>query len=285
MEYRRRFVFHGHAAAFGGHLIRPKDIVLEAQGASALLPSGGRSVARLARASFDGFFEVESATTLAEGKFDDPAQFLALTHRRVEEQTLTAVTYVNAEVQGLAVGREPRLTIRRLRAALHARSPLGSGEPSVRVDPGVAVEGIAVDGRTLVVELDPNTFGRLDTRSKLLTAADDAAFVQQSGNLLFMKTPIDGHPAPPPGGRIIQTPNGYIVGTIVKSIRWSGEPFPGSSIDHNLVVIPGLGRLFFGELIVGHDSRRLTMLRMELGSDTGGSASAADVQDNGMWSP
>src|SRR5262249_5669918 len=262
MEYRRRYVFHGHAAAFGGHLIRPKDIVLEAHGASALVVSGGRSVARLARTSFDGFFEVESASTLADGKFDDPAQFREMTHRRVAEQTLTAVTNVDAEVHGLAVGREPRLTIRRLRAALNSRSPLGSGEPSIRVDPGVAVEGIAVDGRTLVVELDSNTFGRLDTRSKLLAAADDPAFVQQSGNLLFMKTPIDGYPTPPPGGRIIQTPTGYILGTIVKSIRWQGEPFPGSTIDHNLVVIPELGRLFFGELIIAHDSRRLTMLRM-----------------------
>src|SRR5262249_44208373 len=142
-----------------------------------------------------------------------------------------------------------------------------------------------VDGRALVVELDANTFGRLDTRSKLLAAADDPAFVQQSGDLLFMKTPIDGYPAPPPGGRIIQTSAGYILGTVVKSIRWSGEAFPGSSIDRNLVVIPGLGRLYFGELIITCDSRRLTMLRMELGSDAGGSASAADVQDNGMWSP
>ena len=26
---RPRFIFHGHAAAFGGRIVRPKDIVLE----------------------------------------------------------------------------------------------------------------------------------------------------------------------------------------------------------------------------------------------------------------
>ena len=285
MELRQRFVFHGHAAAFGGHLIRPKDIVLESHGASALPVSGGRSVARLTRTSFDGFFEIESASTIAEGTFNDPAQFLERTHQRVAERTLTAVTTVNAEVTGLGVGRQPRMSVGRLRAALTARSPLGSGEPSIRVDRSVAVENVTVDGRALVVELDVDPFERFDTRSKLLAAADEPAFVQRSGALLYMKTPLDGHSPPPPAGRVVQTPAGYVFGTIVKSIRWSGDPFPGSTIDHNMVYIPGLGRFFFGELIVASDSRRLTMLRMELGSDTGGSASAADVQDNGMWSP
>ena len=45
MSHPLRYVFHSHAAAFGGRIVRPKDIVLEAGGASALLVTGGRSVA------------------------------------------------------------------------------------------------------------------------------------------------------------------------------------------------------------------------------------------------
>src|SRR5580693_8063898 len=98
MDQKLRYVFHSHAAAFGGHIVRPKDIVLEAHGASALLVTGGRSVAHLPRTRYDEFFEVESAHTFAEGLFDDPAKFVEVTHHRADEHSLTAVTRVHAEV-------------------------------------------------------------------------------------------------------------------------------------------------------------------------------------------
>ena len=112
MDYRRHYVFHGHAAAFGGHLIRPKDIVLEDRGASALTASGGRSVGQATRTSFDGFFELDSATTLAEGRFEDPAQFLELTHQRVDESTMAATD--GAWIEGV------RKALARFRAAVVA---------------------------------------------------------------------------------------------------------------------------------------------------------------------
>ena len=52
-----------------------------------------------------------------------------------------------------------------------------------------------------------------------------------------------------------------------------------------MVVLPTFGRVFFGELLISEFSRRLTMVRMALGSDAGGSASAGDVETNGGWSP
>src|SRR5262249_38848831 len=91
MEWARRFIFHGNAAAFGGHIIRPKDIVLEATGASSLPVTGGRSIARIPRTQFDEFFAIDSASTFAEGLFEDRHQFLALTNHQVEEQALRAV--------------------------------------------------------------------------------------------------------------------------------------------------------------------------------------------------
>src|SRR5438270_8350172 len=111
MDTRHRFVFHAHAAAFGGHIIRPKDLVLEAPGASALPPTGGRSVARIPRTHFDELFGVESASTFAEGLFEDRDQFREYTYHRVEQDTLVAKTVAWAEVHGLFAGRMPRLTI------------------------------------------------------------------------------------------------------------------------------------------------------------------------------
>jgi hypothetical protein len=281
MDNRRRFIFRANAAAFGGHLIRPKDIVLESPGASSLTVSGGRSVARIPATRFDEYFSVESASTVAEGLFEDRQQFEAFTYHRVEEDTLAAVTNVSAEVNGFVVGRKPRLTIKRMRADLRARSPLGSGQAAIRVG-DVALDGIDIDGYRLVVDIDTAPFQRFDTHAKLLVAADDPAFVKASGDALFMRAARTGESTPPLAGRLIES-GGTIYATIVKSIRWDGPPFPGSTIEYNKVVLPEFGRAYFGELLVSQHSRRLTMVRLALGSDGGGSASGSDAQDNGGW--
>jgi hypothetical protein len=180
------------------------------------------------------------------------------------------------------VGRKPRLTIRHLHGSLTARSPLGSGEPSIGVGKDTVIDGVAIDGHHLIVELDVAPFQRFDTHAKLLTAADDPAFVRDSGNTLFMRATHHGHPAPG-AGRLFESSPGTIYATVVKSIRWDGDPFPGANIDHHMVTIPDLGRLFFGELLVSRSERRLTMFRGVLGSDSGGDVSTVDVQDNGSW--
>jgi hypothetical protein len=73
-------------------------------------------------------------------------------------------------------------------------------------------------------------------------------------------------------------------GTVVKPLKWKGPAFPGSTLDPertNAVTIPGFGKVFFGEISLAPESRRLTMLRLSLGSPVGGDAAAADVMDNG----
>src|SRR5262245_52044896 len=163
MDHPLRYVFHSHAAAFGGRIVRPKDIVLEAGGASALVVTGGRSVAKLERTQFDEFFTVESANTLAEGFFEDHAAFVQVTHRRTLEQTLTVVSRARTEVNGLAIGRKPRLQIGRIRAELLNRSAEVSGQPSIRIGKGVLIDGISIEGHRLVVELNTRPYVRYDT--------------------------------------------------------------------------------------------------------------------------
>ena len=284
MDHPLRYVFHSHAAAFGGRIVRPKDIVLEAGGASALLVTGGRSVSQLPRTQFDDFFEVESASTLAEGSFEDTAALIEVTHRRTQEQTLSAVSRARTEVNGLAIGRKPRLMIGRIRAELTNRSAGHSGQPSIRVGKDTVIDGISIEGFKLVVELNTKPFVQHDTHAKLLAAVDDPKFVTQSGETLFMSKRFGSEPKTPAFRRLVQT-GGTIYATIVKSIRWDGKPFPKSEIHDNMVVLPTFGSVFFGELLISQYSRRLTMVRMALGSDSGGSASAGDVETNGTWSP
>ncbi len=281
MEPKRRFIFRGNAAAYGGRIYRPTDIIIEAKGASSLPVAGGRSSSRLAPARFGDAMRVGRASTLAEGFFDDVKQAVEFTHHRIPEDALTTSTTVSAELDGLAVGVKPRLTIDHMQATMRGRSPGGSREPGLAPD-RVVIDGVAIGGHKLVVELETEVFRRYDTRSKLVAAADDPKFVRAYGALMFMSAAEKDRTTGVP--RLIES-FGTIHATIVKSLRWAGKPYPGATIDGHTVRVPELGLIFFGELLITGTSRRLTLARFELGSPMGGSASAVDVDANGGWSP
>lgn len=282
MDFRRRFIFRGNAAAVGGRIVRPSDTLLDAGVASSLTVAGGRSTARAGATRLGEWVNFGAATTSAEGVFDDVKQHIERTYHRVREDALSMTTRVHAEVTSFAVEGKPRLTVKRLHAAIVSKSPLGSGEPAIAVGSETAIDGVEIGGHGLIVELEVPLFQKYDTRSKLLAAADDPRFVKESGDCLFMKASFSGTPAPPQG-RLVHS-CGTTYATIVKSIRWSGEPYPGANIDHHSVTVPDFGKMFFGELLVTDLSRRLTLLRLELGSPEGGDVACAEVESNGTWS-
>jgi hypothetical protein len=283
MELRRRLIFRGSAAAFGGRIVRPEDVVFEMPGASALPVTGGRSVSRIPRTDFKGFASFESASTLAEGLIDDRDGAVALTNHQVREDSLRMTTRVQAELRQLTVGRTPRLQVRHLNAELRAHSPGVSGEPSI-VPGDIDVDGVTINGVPLRVELDLDIFKRYDTHAKLLGAMDDPKFVRSHGAQLFLTTHFDNYPPPPPGGWRVPSCE-TIYATLVKKIEWQDKPAPDTQIDHHSVVVKDFGKIFFGEILISPYSRRLTLLRLELGSDSGGSGGGPDVDVNGSWIP
>ena len=142
-------------------------------------------------------------------------------------------------------------------AQVTSRSGPPGHESSVVVD-DAQISTVQFDGFRLDVELDLVPFKKLDTRAKVLAER----------NFLCVHGDHD-----------------YIFATIVKDLVWQGKPFPGAErIGTNGIHIPNLGRFYFGEILIRASSRRLTMIRMELGSPTGGSASMTDVDTNGSWS-
>ena len=258
MELKRRFIFHGDAVAIGGRIARPDDILIDPRCASALPVTGGRTTGSIKGMRFGRYVRFASAATLAEGVFDNRRQVVALSHGKVRQEELASTTTVRAELLGLHVGIGPELTVRRLRASFTAKSPAAAdGETAIRLGADVAIDGVSIDGHRLTIELNKAPFQKNDTHSSLRGT----------------------------DGLVLIESRGIVHATIVRSIRWSGKPFPGASIDGHLVTIPEFGRLYVGELLISRDSRRLTMLRLELGSPFGGDVSGADVQDNGSWSP
>jgi hypothetical protein len=188
---------------------------------------------------------------------------------------------VNAEVKNTAVGDKPVLRVKRLKAALTAKSPQTSGEPYIRLDDDTVIEGVTIGRYALIVELNKTLFQRYDTHSKLRAAVDDKKFVREHGDSMLINTPFDG-PVVSPVGELVQS-SGYIYATIVKRLRWAGKPYPGAEIECHTVKVPDFGRIFFGEIFIGKKWRRLTMMRLKLGSPMGGDMACAEIDANGGW--
>jgi hypothetical protein len=276
LQLRRRFVFRGNAAAFGGRFVRPDDVFLEMPGASSLSVVGGRSVAafRGPAENFKGYLSFDSATTFAEGKFDDREKAIALTHGKVKEETLVTSTRVRAEIKGLTVGTEKRLTVGRMVAELRSTSPRrGASEPPIPVGE-VAIDDLAIDGYKLRVIFDAKVFVEHDTHAKLLRMVTKASFAKKYGPQFFANR----------AGSIKKRKQ--IHATLAARIEWEGEKNPRAEIvANNLVVVKDFGKIFLGEILINAGSRRLTLMRLELGSDGGGMAGGPDVDINGGYSP
>ena len=276
MELRRRFVFRGNAAAFGGRFFRPDDVFLEMPGASSLGVIGGRSVSTFSGPAekFKGYLSFESASTFAEGKFDDRAQAIELTHGRVKEETLVTSTRVRAEITKLTVGTEKRLTVGRMLAELLSTSPKGgSREPSIPVG-DVLISGLAIDGVRMRITFDTKPFIEHDTHARVLRGVASRGFVKEYGRQFFVGR----------GGVLKNRRN--IHATLATKVEWEAERNPRAEIIGNhIVVVKDFGRIFFGEVIISAGSRRLTLMRLELGSDGGGQAGGPDLDVNGTYSP
>ena len=284
MPDARRFVFHGHAAALSGRIVRVgegtkakfiKNSFIDLP-AAALPAAGGRSTARLSRkqltdATVRSFVRFDSATASSEGVFEDARGHFEATLGKRATDTLGPMTRVSAEVRGLDVGLKGHvhMVIKRVRGGFTSKKGTDGGEAAIELNKETGFDGNSVrfvDAKgkaySLVVGIERDVFHAHHTFSALKAA--------------------------PGGSALRRADDGAMHGTIVKPLAWKGPEFPGSTIDPDqpgAVSVPGFGRVFFGEISVAPQQRRLTMVRVALGSPIGGDFGCVDVMDNGSISP
>jgi hypothetical protein len=283
VKLKPRFLFHANAAAIGGRVAGPKDTPIDIPAASALTAAGGRSSSRAEKGRIGDLISFDSASTFAEGLFDDLDKWIETLCGDAAEDSLVATTTVSSEVRNLTVNAKVTFTAKRVKGGFAATSPRGSGEPSIVLDRDTVFDGIAVGGYKLIVEVNTPLYQRYDTLSKLRTGADNKQFVKEHGASLFMKADVPGRTRSSPTGRLVESGMGIVQGTIVKSLRWAGKPYPGAEIDDNVITIPDCGDIYFGEIYLGAYSRRLTMLRLDLCCPQPMRLMMADTEDNGSW--
>jgi hypothetical protein len=163
-------------------------------------------------------------------------------------------TEVSAEVIGLGVVEKLRCDYLRMHM-LVSRTP--GQEPFVATK-GNRIDGLRLGNVTAVVTIDDEA---------LANAASADKFAEFHAS------------ARRPLGRF----GAYWQSSIVREIQLVGGEADkqGMAVVANTIVWKGFGRIILGEIHVKAHDRRLTLVRLEMGSDAGGSGTAGDGQTNG----
>jgi hypothetical protein len=267
-------VFHGHASGVAAHIRRPKDAVLDVKGCSTLPVIGGRAEHKVGKSKLGRWVSFQSAHTSAHGDYENAKHGVETTQGKPFEEAAT-ITKVSARVRGLNI--LGRVSIADLNLYLESRTAPGMLQPSIRLK-GNRIDGVKIDGAKLKITLAESLFRKHDTKAKLEGAFQGLASHHKR---LFLPCEVGADEvASYPDGQ------GTTKCTIVQKIAWDGQPHPTAEIYGHVVRVPNFGKIYFGEMFIGADARRLTLVRFQLGSDNGGEVTGADGQTNGTtWPP
>jgi hypothetical protein len=282
----KRFIFNGAAVALAAHIRRPNDLFIRAVAPTTLPVTGGLAEVQASGQNFHEIISFESASSRTLGDFADIHSAAGFTNGNHGQNGLSTHTFVESSVDGLKIdvpldtGKGRRVfAVKQLHIRLESASDRRN--PVAFRSLETTFTEVSVDGVPLKVNTVADVFSQHETKAKLVQRYEkDGDFRKRYGNLFF---PTGG----PTGRNEIPNSKGMIYGTVVTGLEWQGKkPDKTDVIGTNRLKIEGLGTLYFGEIFIEENYRRVTLIRFQLGSSYGGDMSACEAQGNGStWPP
>lgn len=254
-----RFIFHGNAMPFGGRITKknntPAFSAIPGPPTAALAVVGG-----LSRATSGALKPHEAfswGATVAEAKGD-----------RVSDVHFR--TTVTSSISKVSAKNDPHVFQAVLLRVTLVSDHANLGPASIRI-PEALFQGMLLGGDPIEVDQnnDLNTSPTMDRFEDRYQTS--RAFFNRHQNPLTPGAVRFGDPIP-------RTSGGYAITSIVHRVRWRGKSFPG-----NVLRLDGFGTIFFGEVLMNENRRRLTMVRLAMGSALGAEAAYAEADPNGTW--
>jgi len=270
-----RFIFHGNAVAaeviihrIGSQRVRK---VSPAQGQSSLPVIGGHSESFVERShpDFDEVFSYGEARTQARGFVEDH----------------NAITTVSASLRDLRMTNRPApgeaddLRPVEFRAGMLAISVESThprhGEAHIRYA-APQIEGLSLDGLPIELELrreflDLPTMREIEERFRT-----NESFFRDCRDAFMRRIGV----AVPEFGSNIPRLRHHAFISIVRAIHWGGRRIEG-----HVLTKTGFGRIYFGEMLIHEHNRRLTLVRVKMGSDNDADGAFLESDPNGDWWP
>jgi len=270
MEIDKRFVFSGSAVGAAAHFFHldhvPVDHVVPTIGSSTIPIVGGHTHHKVGPQTHSTdhprtrtLLSVEQAETIASGKEDSPGKYS---------------TEISATVNGLSVLEKFHTEL----IVMHQTSTRDEDAPESSIKTaGCKIEGLRLGNVAVKVELDEEPFATCGTKKELnaFYAAQSDAWRRENSWRFHT----------PPEAKSITEYHGRFFCTLVKNIELSGTD--GGSIEKEWYTIKwdGFGRIFLGELIISDKDRKVTMVRLKMGSSGGGKGSAGGGETNSGTAP
>lgn len=251
----RTYHYNAHGSALSGHIQRPFDEIIEVQAGMSLPSSGGYGAVSVEKFRFKEIISFDRASTQVSGS------------KKKEDNSHT--TLVSTVVEGLNILGV--VTADRVIARLASHHPPGEEEARITLL-GSHFENLRIAGCPVTVDLDHGTFHRMDTFIAVINEfKTNAEFRTMAADPIHT-----GKPQKEPD------PCGVLYCSLVKSIKTT---CPGITTNKHIIEVPQFGKIFVAEVLAEHGTRSLSMLRLELGSPTGGPLSVCNVLGNGQPLP
>lgn len=272
MNMQPRFFARGNAVAFAGRVTRvgdrPVDQVIDIAGNSSSLPvTGGLSRS-----------ETGQVTVLHDHTWPSPIVSLRSGSTRAWDEggTDERVTHVMAAIEELAIAG--RFFVGRAAAYLRSNCRRGADEPDIVLGDCTLI-GLRCDEHPIEVRW----------RTKPVNAAPTYAALKKAWARSKAGDVLDQAVLRPPATKrhdpkTLPAMKDHVLVTICE-LAWAGEPHPEVTLDGSMLHWPGFGKVYFGEMLITHHLRRLSLLRFELGSPFAMGATSTEVESDGIWLP
>jgi hypothetical protein len=276
-NFPQRFVFHGNAVAAAVHLNRigskEQTVIHPDTGQSSLPGIGGRSESEILNptipSELKGIVSHGAMRTKAHGIFVGKKAVTTV------EASVSEVSVINEPAPGESPNPHPiEFRAGTLSLSMSSTHP-PKGQPRIEFVKPPQYDGMSLDGQPIVLELN--------TELMKLTRFDDLEHRFRTNRKFFDSCPFGlSNPNRPPkfGNKIPYTPGSYALCSIVRSITWGGR-----TIEGHVLTQRGFGKIYFGEMLLSDRQRRVTLVRMDLGSKHRGKISFACTDPNGTPIP
>ena len=256
-KVKRVFHYHAHGHVLSGSFTRPVSRFIEVQAPSVLPTIGGYGNARVEKFRLDNHIQFLAGYSHVAGS----------KHQKADKETHT--TLVTAVVEGmnfLDVVTADRVVLRL--TGDHAFSDDESHFSFL----GSTFANLKICGHSVEIELNDRLFARLDTFAKVKKELEtDKEFKKMAEDPFHSGTSSK-----------LRDGNGEILCSLVKKLNTDA---PGVTVEGHALVVPGFGRVYFAEALIGVNKRTLSMLRFELGSPVEGTAVVSQAAINGTHFP
>lgn len=250
------YAFRGNASGAGGRITEIKDQsvsrIIPTHAASSLSVTGGRS-----RSEHAGYhYSANGMEIFRTGPI--------VTHAETMENAAgDSITSVSAEACDIWV--YPGFEISYLRSHLVAQSTTVDGMANIRIGDSVLHE-IRLGTHVVKIALDLATFNAADSFDEAVKAAA-------------------GHRKTAAGAAGVVGSKGVIVSDIVRTIIVPDDAGDQIQVIDNRIFWKNFGWIIVGEILLSRQYRRLTMIRLELGSPIKGSVGIGETETDGHWLP